>query len=101
MVLSDKEYKLMKNNLCSMGFESYSEYLLSDWWIDKRQAIFVVKKKRCQLCGSKKKVSIHHKTYEHLGNEPLKDLMILCGVCHEHEHNRQLIIGDVIVKSDI
>lgn len=94
-MLSKEEYAFMQNNLRSMGFASYSEFLLSEWWQMKQEAIYEAKVRVCEICGSIKKISIHHKTYEHLGNEPLKDIMVLCSVCHLHEHNRIMILSDV------
>lgn len=85
-MLSKEEYEFMQNNLKSMGFKSYSEFLLSEWWHVKLNAIYFAKGKICELCGSTRKLTIHHKTYEHLGNEPLKDILVLCKNCHMREH---------------
>ena len=86
MKLDIKEMNYLKNNLESMGFSSYDEFLKSEWWVMKREAIFEAKGKKCEICGSKYGIEIHHKTYEHLGNEPLKDIMVVCHACHLKLH---------------
>ena len=34
-------------------------------------------------------MTVHHKTYETLGKEKLKDVMVLCRMCHEFAHTLQ------------
>ena len=39
------------------------------------------------MCGSSKKLHVHHNNYEALGNEKIfRDLVILCESCHEALH---------------
>lgn len=44
--------------------------------------------KKCALCGSTKMLNVHHKTYEHHGNEAfnLDDLVTVCRECHKAIH---------------
>ena len=65
---------------------TYREYLSSYKWKKKCEE----KKKsvgyKCEKCGRDKylcKLSVHHLTYEHFGDEPLKDLEVLCDRCHK------------------
>jgi hypothetical protein len=44
---------------------------------------------RCQGCGSKQNLEVHHKAYERLGCEADADLEVLCGECHSRTHDRQ------------
>jgi len=37
---------------------------------------------RCQLCGSRSHLQTHHNTYENLGHELSRDLLVLCDKCH-------------------
>jgi len=37
---------------------------------------------KCQRCGVTHKLQVHHLTYEHLYNERLGDLQVLCKSCH-------------------
>jgi predicted HNH restriction endonuclease len=36
---------------------------------------------------------VHHMTYDHLGNEPLADLMGLCPDCHKEVHRMHRATG--------
>ncbi len=65
---------------------SYRDYLKSDsWkttkWLIKKNAKSQGKKK-CQFCGSKKRLNVHHKTYKNIGMEQIDDLVLLCQPCH-------------------
>jgi hypothetical protein len=41
---------------------------------------------RCERCGAKRTLEVHHRTYERLGRERDADLEVLCGDCHEVHH---------------
>lgn len=94
---------------------NYYEYLSSKEWKEKTEEVKRIKKPFCEKCGigeyyykkicNRKKpcykkncphqvatkfntfLQVHHKTYDHIANEPLKDLQILCAKCHQNEHN--------------
>ena len=71
----------------NLGFASYSEYLQSWLWTNKRDFMldqFPV----CYKCKEEKAVCVHHKTYERVGNEGIRDLITLCKNCHEKEHGK-------------
>jgi predicted HNH restriction endonuclease len=36
---------------------------------------------------------VHHMSYDHLGNEPLADLMGLCSACHREVHKNHRATG--------
>lgn len=36
----------------------------------------------CERCGSRKRLHVHHVTYERLGWERMSDLQIICHKCH-------------------
>jgi len=65
----------------------YGDYLKTGWW--KRRRIMKLKesKNRCEKCGSRKHLKVHHKTYFRLGGEKRKDLEVLCSECHSNEHS--------------
>jgi uncharacterized protein YlaI len=65
---------------------TYREYMLSKNWIRKKQEKFNQVGRKCEICGSVDEIHVHHKTYERLGNEKLKDLQVLCSKCHERIH---------------
>lgn len=61
----------------------YQEYLQSPYWQQRRH--FAMKQARysCQICNSKdKKLNVHHRSYERLGQELQTDLIVLCEDCH-------------------
>ena len=60
-------------------------YLKSDHWKNLRKE----KKKLnpvCEVCGSKKKLDVHHKNYRSLYDVLLEDLQTLCRRCHNSRH---------------
>ena len=60
----------------------YQAYLLSDTWARKRRLMLKWAKGKCEECGDRFALEVHHRTYAHLGNEPRKDLAVLCPPCH-------------------
>jgi 5-methylcytosine-specific restriction endonuclease McrA len=70
--------------------QPYIQYMQSVEWANKRREALAVHGKKCQRCGSRKKIQCHHKTYVRLFHEDIRtDLEILCKTCHEKEHNRK------------
>ena len=47
----------------------------------------------CVFCRSNKQLNIHHKTYDHIGDERLHELAYVCQPCHQmlHEDPAKLI----------
>ena len=64
---------------------TYAEYINSPEWAEKRKAVRL-RDKKCQKCGRKRFLHVHHLTYENFGNEKLEDLILLCNRCHDLEH---------------
>lgn len=67
----------------SQSKDFYTQYINSRTWKLKRREVLKRDNKQCQTCLSGENLEVHHKTYEHLGNEPLEDLITLCKHCHE------------------
>jgi len=67
--------------------ERYYEYLKSPEWNKKRKAKIKEAGGRCQLCNTKGKLSVHHRTYDRVYNEILTDLIALCDNCHKKFHD--------------
>ena len=67
---------------------TYYRYLKTDRWKKKRAHFFASNpdNRICFICGSKKKLQAHHKTYEHVGEERIADLICLCEDCHRAVH---------------
>lgn len=66
--------------------KEYNKYLLSIEWANVRIELFNSRGKKCEKCSSKKRIEVHHLTYENIFHEEPKDLIILCNECHKKEH---------------
>ncbi len=68
----------------------YPKYLQSEEWKEKRMVALQRAEFRCQICNSREELRVHHRTYERRGAERMKDLTVLCDVCHGifHEHGK-------------
>ncbi|UZP01952.1 HNH endonuclease [Clostridium botulinum] len=65
----------------------YNEiYLYSPHWINAKKRIIKRADYKCQLCGKRKKLSVHHNTYNNIGHEYTSDLIALCEDCHNMYH---------------
>lgn len=71
----------------ALGFDSYQEFLLSEFWEEKRKWIIECSGSYCQKCQSTKKLNVHHLNYINLGNEGINDVIVLCNKCHQEEHD--------------
>ena len=74
------------NGWRALGYNSYEEYLLGYIWLEKKSYFLKVFPK-CEMCG-KLASTVHHKTYERVGNEKKTDIMALCKECHNKIHNK-------------
>lgn len=75
----------------TMTHEIYQEYLKSDHWYVKRTRSFAIAGYKCQVCSSKVGINVHHNNYNNLNHETVKDLVVLCGKCHELFHEKSSI----------
>jgi len=66
----------------------YIEYINSVEWKAVRQRAFQHYGKKCTKCGSETLLHVHHNTYKNFKNEQMKDLNVLCEVCHMALHDR-------------
>lgn len=65
----------------------YAQYMNSPGWAAKRRLVLIRDGFQCQDCGQVLgPMHVHHMTYEHLGEEPLWDLITLCQDHHEERH---------------
>lgn len=67
-------------------FGTYHQYLESPQWAKKRRKAFKHYGKKCCRCGATGRLQIHHRHYRTLYRETVLDLEVLCGGCHENEH---------------
>ena len=68
-------------------FKSYSEYLQSRTWRKKRRLVLLRANNMCEICHIKPAIQVHHKNYARIFHEKLTDLIALCGICHQDQHN--------------
>lgn len=115
MVIKDRRknesIKKLKQNfygvyLKRLGFRTYSEYLSSDYWKNKKQKYLrTMRLKECVICGDSKYI-LHHLSYKHMGFEYLKELVPLCKKHHKFVHseirrrNLRLDTGSLWVIAD-
>ena len=60
----------------------YERHIRSSQWKKMRKDILRMRD-RCEGCGTRKFLEVHHKTYERLGRESPSDLEVVCKTCHE------------------
>jgi 5-methylcytosine-specific restriction endonuclease McrA len=79
----------LQDRIVELRAMPYAEYLQSPEWNETRKAALKRAGYKCQLCNSNGQLHVHHKTYEHLGNEYAKDLITLCADCHAKIHDKE------------
>lgn len=79
-----QEYWKVLRNYRVQGW--YKVYLATDHWKAVRERTMRRDKYRCQRCGSRKSLEVHHLNYDRVGKERLGDLVTLCYRCHRREH---------------
>lgn len=68
--------------------EIHSAHIRSEKWKAIRERLFKKRGRKCEQCGSPDQIEVHHKHYNNLGRERLRDLEILCRPCHAKFHNK-------------
>jgi hypothetical protein len=61
----------------------YRLYLSSPLWRIRRRIWIIRAAGRCRQCGSRRRLTIHHRTYARLGHERYADISVLCWPCHQ------------------
>jgi hypothetical protein len=82
------------SRLKQLGFSKYSEYLVSDHWLQLRTKVLSVRGYSCEICAcSEGKIALHHRTYERFGTESDDDLILVCSKCHDRIHASERMGG--------
>lgn len=82
-----KQWERYQKRLASMGLRNYRDYLVSKWWSDtKKRYRDSSLPWECWVCGTKERLQLHHRSYFHIGVEPLSDLVVLCSDHHKEVH---------------
>lgn len=66
---------------------SYADYLLTAEWRAVRGRKLSMANNRCELCHDTRSLNVHHRVYGRRGRELLKDLIVLCRICHQRHHD--------------
>jgi hypothetical protein len=66
----------------------YRAVMASGGWRRRRAAAIRRAGRRCQRCGVRGPLDVHHLTYRRLGRERPGDLLALCESCHGALHGR-------------
>jgi 5-methylcytosine-specific restriction endonuclease McrA len=77
-----------------VGKESYQVYLRGAWWKARRKIALKKADWRCDECGTRKRLTVHHLCYKRLGGERDADLVVLCQDCHNRKHPEKSGIQD-------
>lgn len=64
----------------------YLQHLASEKWAAFRDRIIEDRGAKCERCGLRGSVQVHHKTYRRLGNEKPEDVSLYCKPCHAFIH---------------
>lgn len=67
---------------------NYQDFLNTLYWKTIAEKV-KYRSKKCAVCNSEENLNVHHRTYEHHGEELYymwKDLVCLCHECHEKYH---------------
>jgi len=89
-----KRFHLMTSILSQASIDrlkgmDYQDFLSTFYWEIVRKYKMVRAGYKCELCNENGVLHVHHKTYEHHGEEHshLEDLIVLCKDCHAKFHN--------------
>jgi 5-methylcytosine-specific restriction endonuclease McrA len=69
-----------------MNRAQYMAYLQSREWRERRRLVLQRARGFCERCRKAQATQVHHLTYEHVGNEFLKELVAVCCRCHKRFH---------------
>lgn len=64
----------------------YDAYLASEDWRTRCELFWQHHDRSCSICGTDQRLTVHHLSYENLGNEPVDDLLGLCWDHHQALH---------------
>ncbi len=67
---------------------TYRQYLKTRHWQKTRVAALKRANRKCQLCGCRQGIEVHHNSYSRRGRELAGDLIVLCEGCHSIFHER-------------
>ena len=71
------------------GKRRHRRYINSAEWARRREQFKQEHGRTCQACGASRNIEVHHVTYAraYSGNEPDRDLRVLCRTHHQMAHD--------------
>jgi hypothetical protein len=73
----------------SEWWAKYNAYLQTPKWQETRGKVLKRSAGSCEGCGQGPATQVHHRTYEHVGDEFLFELVAVCNSCHDRLHRGQ------------
>lgn len=64
----------------------YYRYITSEAWFRLTEPVRKRNHYLCELCNMRYGTVVHHRTYKHLGQELMEELLHLCTECHGAVH---------------
>jgi len=83
----ERQLKIDKQLASQLWNGNYQLYLKSPEWKTIRKRKLAEAGYSCQLCNSSENLQIHHRTYERIFMEDMRDLTVLCENCHHKFHS--------------
>lgn len=71
-----------------MSAKDKAKYLSSTSWSQLKAKRLEIAGYKCEFCGARNHLQLHHITYARLGKEKLSDLAILCSTHHNQLHEK-------------
>lgn len=66
-----------------------TQYIKSPAWAKTREWALTFWGNCCSVCSSSDNPEVYHRSQEHLGNERITDLVVLCSACHKKLHDTE------------
>lgn len=89
MMLYNERKRTQAHDNAVMTSSRYAELLKDPRWFAFRDFIFAVRGCKCEKCGAKHNLQVHHPRYRGC-RKPweynCKEVVVLCRSCHQHEH---------------
>ena len=81
-----------------MNQAEYQQYLNSGWWKHYKH---LNKENKCEKCGFKHELDLHHRNYDNIGREKESDTITLCRRCHNdlhYEQQRAGVVSEIVIR---
>ena len=83
------EIKIKNESQKKKNYTKYDDQLNDKRWEAFREFVFIVRGKKCEVCGSTRCLQVHHTLYKKntkAWEYTCNDVIIVCRDCHKHIH---------------